>query len=76
MVKEYETGIWKIFTRLPKVGDFYKFKVRGASGEEVMRIDPFAQKLEKALGEAAVVFDENETTKIWREFIFCKRLPK
>jgi 1,4-alpha-glucan branching enzyme len=49
------TGIWEIFTSLPKLGELYKYQIKQANGQEVMKFDPFARKYENRPGEAAVV---------------------
>lgn len=54
-MKKNNFGIWTIITRKPQKGQLYKFLVKQADGEEVMKIDPMAVQFELRPGSAAII---------------------
>ncbi|CDR81432.1 1,4-alpha-glucan branching protein GlgB [Lactobacillus delbrueckii] len=58
-------GIWSIETDRAQPGQLYKFLVKQADGEEVMKFDPMALEYERRPGNAAVV--SNLPEKRWTD---------
>ncbi|MDR0846061.1 MAG: 1,4-alpha-glucan branching protein GlgB [Lactobacillales bacterium] len=65
MEKDHENGIWELWTDKAKPGDLYKFDVERASGHKLMKMDPFAIRMEKRPGVAGVVTDV--AAKKWKD---------
>ncbi|HIY58668.1 MAG TPA: 1,4-alpha-glucan branching protein GlgB [Candidatus Tetragenococcus pullicola] len=71
MTKRQESGVWEISSDLPSEGQLYKFKVRQASGKEIMKLDPFAITFEKRPGTAAVL--HTITERKWKDGLWRGR---
>lgn len=71
MRKRIESGVWEIETCLPQEGQLYKYKIRQANGNEIMKIDPFAIRFEPRPGNAAVVY--TIPTKKWKDGLWRGR---
>ncbi len=71
MVLRESSGIWEIKTDLPKEGQLYKFKVKQATGNTLMKLDPFAIRFEKRPGTAAVLHTIEE--KKWKDGLWRGR---
>ncbi|WP_265416120.1 1,4-alpha-glucan branching protein GlgB [Enterococcus florum] len=74
MEKDSHTGIWTIETTEAKVGDLYKYKIRQASGREIMKIDPFAIRFEQRPGDAAELYMIPE--KKWKDGLWRGRMKR
>lgn len=48
-------GVWEVFVPGVAPGALYKFAVRGANGQEVLKADPYALRTEPGGGQACVV---------------------
>lgn len=68
------TGIWSIFTTLPKEGNFYKYRVHQANDEIKLKIDPYGFEFELRPGEATVV--KTLPQKKWQDSLWRARKKK
>lgn len=50
-----ECGAWEIFVPGVSEGALYKFAVLGADGQQVLKTDPYALRIERGSGQACVV---------------------
>jgi 1,4-alpha-glucan branching enzyme len=50
-------GVWEIFVPGLGNGEKYKFEIRAASGDVVLKTDPYAQRLEMPPRSASIVWD-------------------
>lgn len=58
LMQKSSTGVWYVFTDLPKIGQLYKYNVKQKNGREIFKIDPFAHVFERRPNDAAVISDD------------------
>lgn len=71
LVKEEHSGVWEIFTIIPKEGHLYKYLVKQADGRDVYKIDPYATIFEKRPNNAAVI--QTIPKRKWRDTVWQER---
>ena len=57
MRKQLSSGVWEIFIPGVGEGDHYKFEVKGANGDIVLKTDPYAFFSQHGRQTASIVFD-------------------
>lgn len=65
------SGIWEIFTDIPKEEQLYKYIIQRADGSEVFKFDPYAIQFEERPGNAAVLHTIPE--KKWQDGLWLGR---
>ncbi|WP_071131575.1 1,4-alpha-glucan branching protein GlgB [Enterococcus timonensis] len=71
MEKNHDTGIWSCVNEQAQLNDFYKFKVKRATGETILKTDPFATVYELRPDDAACVY--SIAPKKWKDGLWFGR---
>ena len=71
--REDESGIWEGFIAGVAKGDVYKYAIKGFSGEELEKGDPYAKRWEHPPKTASMVWDNDY---IWKDKTWLKKRPK
>lgn len=70
MKKVGDIGVFEVFVPGAKVGDLYKFFIKGAHGEELYKADPYANSAELRPGTASRVADIADYQ--WKDSVWLK----
>ena len=71
--REDESGIWEGFIAGVAKGDVYKYAIKGFSGEELEKGDPYAKRWEHPPKTASMVWDNDYA---WKDKTWLKKRPK